>query len=254
VSSNTLVYSARLIPEIADDINAIDKAMRLGYNWQQGLFEILDQLGVDWFVDKLSAENDSIPTLLDNRKALYAVSKGQRTFVDLAGGYHPILQADGVLLLTDIKLKGPAILSNPSASLWDIGDEVACLEFHSIMNTLDKDSLELIRQSIDNVKTEFAALMMHNDADNFSAGANLGLLLQAIHSEDWPAVTELITQDQQIYLQLKYSPFPVVGASSGLALGEGCEVLLHCDAIQAHAELYIGLVETGVGLVPGRGM
>ncbi|MEQ1621492.1 MAG: 3-hydroxyacyl-CoA dehydrogenase NAD-binding domain-containing protein [Methylococcales bacterium] len=253
VLSSTLAYSASLIPEIADDINAIDKAMRLGYNWQHGPFELLDMLGLDWFVGRLTAENQAIPTLLNNRKALYTINAGEKTFVDLAGGYHPIPKAEGVLLLADIKLKSPAILSNPSASLWDIGDGVACLEFHSKMNTLDKDSLNLIRQSIDKVKTEFAALVIHNDAENFSAGANLGLLLQAIHSNDWPAVTELITQGQQTYLQLKYSPFPVVGAPSGLALGGGCEVLLHCDAIQAHAELYIGLVETGVGLIPGWG-
>lgn len=253
VLSNTLVYSASLIPEIADDICVVDNAMRLGYNWQYGPFELLDRLGVDWVVDKLIDESREIPPLLGNRKAMYTASVGQRTFVDLAGRYQPVPQADGVLLLSDIKLQGPAILSNPSASLWDIGDGVVCLEFHSKMNTLDKDSLSLIRQSIDKVKADFAALVIHNDAENFSAGANLSLLLQAIHSKDWPAVTELITQGQQTYLQLKYSRFPVVGAPSGLALGGGCEVLLHCDAIQAHAELYIGLVETGVGLVPGWG-
>jgi 3-hydroxyacyl-CoA dehydrogenase len=121
------------------------------------------------------------------------------------------------------------------------------------MNTLDMDSLGVVRQSVDKVKSDFSALVIHNDADNFSAGANLTLLVKAIHEQDWPAVEQLIKQGQQTYQDLKYAPFPVVAAPSGLALGGGCEILLHCDAIQAHAELYVGLVEVGVGLVPGWG-
>ncbi|MGZ8160341.1 MAG: 3-hydroxyacyl-CoA dehydrogenase NAD-binding domain-containing protein [Methylobacter sp.] len=253
VLSNTLAYSASLIPEIADDIVAVDTSMRLGYNWKYGPFELLDRIGVTWFVDRLLAENREIPPLLANRHSLYKVDSGKRLFADLSGNYQPVRRTDGILLLADIKLQAPAVLENPSASLWDIGDGVACLEFHSKMNTLDMDSLALVRQSVEKVKSDFSALIIHNDADNFSAGANLTLLVQAIHSQDWPAVEQLIKQGQQTYQALKYAPFPVVGAPSGLALGGGCEILLHCDAIQAHAELYVGLVEVGVGLVPGWG-
>ncbi|MDI1232041.1 MAG: 3-hydroxyacyl-CoA dehydrogenase NAD-binding domain-containing protein [Methylobacter sp.] len=269
VLSSTLVYSASLLPEIADDIVAVDTAMRLGYNWKYGPFELLDRIGVDWFVERLVAENREVPPLLvicggdvsrpgrltspPQHHCLYKVESGKRMYVDLSGNYQAVQRPDGVLLLADIKLQAPAVLENPSASLWDIGDGVACLEFHSKMNTLDSDSLTLVRQSIDKVKTDFSALVIYNDADNFSAGANLTLLVQAVHSQDWPAVEQLIKQGQQTYHALKYAPFPVVGAPSGLALGGGCEVLLHCDAIQAHAELYIGLVEVGVGLVPGWG-
>ncbi|MGZ5026267.1 MAG: 3-hydroxyacyl-CoA dehydrogenase NAD-binding domain-containing protein [Methylobacter sp.] len=254
VLSNTLVYSAGLIPEIADDIAAVDTAMRLGYNWKYGPFELLDRIGVDWFVDRLLAENRKVPPLLATcTGGLYRVASGKRLFVDLSGNYQPVCRKDGILLLSDIKLQAPAVLENPSASLWDIGDGVACLEFHSKMNTLDIDSLAMVRQSVDKVKSDFSALVIHNDADNFSAGANLNLLVQAIHNQDWAAVKRIIKQGQQTYKALKYAPFPVVGAPSGLALGGGCEILLHCDAIQAHAELYIGLVEVGVGLVPGWG-
>ncbi|WP_340123746.1 3-hydroxyacyl-CoA dehydrogenase/enoyl-CoA hydratase family protein [Methylobacter svalbardensis] len=269
VLSSTLVYSAGLIPEIADDIVAVDTAMRLGYNWKYGPFELLDRIGVDWFVERLAAENREVPPLLvicggdfsrpgrlkspPQHHCLYKVDSGKRMYADLSGNYQAVQRPDGVLLLADIKLQAPAALENPSASLWDIGDGVACLEFHSKMNTLDSDSLALVRQSIDKVKTDFSALVIHNDADNFSAGADLTLLVQAVHSQDWPAVEQLIKQGQQTYHALKYAPFPVVGAPSGLALGGGCEILLHCDAIQAHAELYIGLVEVGVGLVPGWG-
>ncbi len=277
VLSNTLVYSASLIPEIADDIVAVDTAMRLGYNWKYGPFELLDRIGVDWFVDRLLAENREVPPLLaivgaglvpalsasavsgqpqgiaPTNHSLYKVDSGKRLHADLSGNYQPVRRTDGVLLLADVKLQAPAVLENPSASLWDVGDGVACLEFHSKMNTLDMDSLALVRQSVDKVESDFSALIIHNDADNFSAGANLTLLVQAIHSQDWPAVEQLIEQGQQTYQALKYAPFPVVGAPSGLALGGGCEILLHCDAIQAHAELYVGLVEVGVGLVPGWG-
>ncbi len=194
-----------------------------------------------------------VPKLLADKQPLYQVSSGKLTFTDLSGNYRPVHRAEGVLLLSDMKLQNPALLSNPSASLWDIGDGIVCLEFHSKMNTLDMDTMTLIRQSIDKVGSEFSALVIHNDGDNFSAGANLGLLMQAIHKGDWPSVEQLVIQGQQCYKALKYAPFPVVGAPSGLALGGGCEILLHCDAIQAHAELYMGLVETGVGLIPGWG-
>ena len=272
VLSNTLVYSASLIPEIADDIVAVDTAMRLGYNWKYGPFELLDRIGVAWFVDRLLAENREVPPLLaivgaglvpalsasalsgqPQGRSLYRIDSGKRMHAELSGNYQPIRRTDGILLLADIKLQAPPVLENPSASLWDIGDGVACLEFHSKMNTLDMASLALIRQSVEKVKIDFSALVIHNDADNFSAGANLTLLVKAIHDQDWPEVELIIKQGQQTYQALKYAPFPVVGAPSGLALGGGCEILLHCDAIQAHAELYIGLVEVGVGLVPGWG-
>jgi len=253
VISHSLCYAASLIPEIADDITSVDAAMRDGYNWKYGPFELLDQIGVTWFVDKLKAEKRMVPPLLANNSCLYKTDAGKLEFADPTGNYHPIRRAEGVLLLADIKQKSTPFLTNNSASLWDIGDGVACLEFHSKMNTLDMDIMALINQCIDKVAKEFKALVIHNDAENFSAGANLGLLMHAIHHKDWAAVAELIKQGQQTYKRLKYSPFPVVGAPSGLALGGGCEILLHCDAIQAHAELYMGLVEVGVGLIPGWG-
>ena len=254
VISNALCYAANLIPEIADDIASVDAAMCDGYNWKFGPFELLDQIGVPWIVAKLKAENRAVPPILANNTRLYRAGTGkQLEFADPAGVYHSLSRAEGVLLLADVKQKSIAVLKNNSASLWDIGDGVACFEFHSKMNTLDMDIMTLLNQSIDKITQEFKALVIHNDAENFSAGANLGLLMHAIQHKDWQAVAELIKQGQQSYKRLKYAPFPVVGAPSGLALGGGCEILLHCDAIQAHAELYIGLVEVGVGLIPGWG-
>ena len=253
IISHTLCYSASLVPEISDDITGIDAAMRDGYNWKFGPFELLDQIGLPWFVEKLKNENRLVPPLLLNKESLYAVQDGKLHYADTGGHYLPVRRAKGVLLLSDIKQQSKPVLRNVSASLWDVGDGVACLEFHSKMNTLDMDIMALINDSIDKVKAEFKALVIHNDAENFSAGANLGLLMKAIHQQDWAAVGQLITQGQQTYQRLKYASFPVIGAPSGLALGGGCEILLHCDAIQAHAELYMGLVEVGVGLIPGWG-
>jgi len=253
VISKTLGYAASLAPEISDDITAIDAAMRDGYNWKFGPFELLDQIGAGWFVDRMQAENLSVPALLANKQPLYKAEAGKLHFTGFDGVYRPVVRASGVELLADVKLRGAPVLKNRSASLWDAGDGVACLEFHSKMNTLDMEIMELIRQSIDKVQGGFKALVIHNEGENFSAGANLGLLMHAIAHNDWAGVAQLITTGQQTYQALKYAPFPVVAAPSGLALGGGCEILLHCDAIQAHAELYMGLVEVGVGLIPGWG-
>lgn len=253
VLSKTLTYAATLIPEISNDIAGIDAAMRDGYSWKFGPFELLDQIGVPWFAEKLRNEQRPVPDLLARNTRLYSTDSGRLEFADHSGRYHPLLRAEGVLLLSDIKRQSEPLLSNASASLWDIGDGAVCLEFHSKMNTLDMDSMAMIDQSLEKVKHNFKALVIHNEADNFSAGANLGLLVSAIREQNWATVQQLITTGQQTYQKLKYAPFPVVAAPSGLALGGGCEILLHCDAIQAHAELYMGLVEVGVGLIPGWG-
>jgi 3-hydroxyacyl-CoA dehydrogenase len=159
----------------------------------------------------------------------------------------------GVLLLADVKRGRQPIVANKAASLWDLGDGVACLEFHTKMNAFDADLLGMVKKAIDTVAKGYKALVIHNDADNFSVGANLGLALFAANVALWPAIDQLVDQGQKTFKALKYAPFPSVAAPSGMALGGGCEVLLHCSAIQAHAESYIGLVECGVGLVPGWG-
>lgn len=252
VISKTLLYATSLVPEIADDITAVDKAMCLGYNWEYGPFELLDKIGVDWFADRIKQEGKEIPELLTSDN-FYKTDSGVLEYRTLSAAYQSVSRAEGVLLLSDVKLIKPAVLENVSASLWDVGDGVACFEFHSKMNTFDMDILSLLRESLKKVEQDFKALVIHNEADNFSAGANLSLLMFAINQGNWEGVENLIRQGQQTFMALKYAPFPVVAAPTGLALGGGCEILLHCDAIQAHAELYTGLVEVGVGLVPSWG-
>lgn len=253
VLSRTLAYAASLVPEIADDIVAVDQAMKLGYNWEHGPLELIDRIGVPWFAAKLKSEGMPVPALLESVDRFYRIEQGRLHHLTVDKAYQPVKRPHGVLLLSDVKLQGAPLARNGSASLWDLGDGVLCLEFHSKMNTLDPQIMEMIGKALEIAGKEHKALVIHNEAANFSAGANLGILLFTINIAAWGEVENLLRQGQEIYKRLKYAPFPVVAAPSGMALGGGCEILLHCDAVQAHAELYAGLVEVGVGLIPGWG-
>jgi 3-hydroxyacyl-CoA dehydrogenase len=255
VLARTLAYAARLVPEIADDIVAVDEAMRLGYNWGRGPFELIDLLGSDWFAEHLAADGMEVPALLATAagRPFYRVAQGRLEYLGVDGDYRPVERPDGVLLLADVKRLGEPLAHNHAASLWDLGDGVLCVEFHTKMNAMEPDILALLRQAIDLVAREHRALVLYNEGEQFSAGANLGLVMFAANVAAWDQIEAMIAEGQQTYQALKQAPFPVVGAPSGLALGGGCELLLHCDAVQAHAESYVGLVEVGVGVVPGWG-
>ena len=255
VLSRTLSYAARLVPEISDDITGVDDAMRLGYNWKFGPFELIDQLGSGWFAERLKEDGMEVPKLLEMAagRPFYRTENGRLQFLRLDGAYQDVVRPDGVLLLADIKRRSKPVAKNMSASLWDIGDGVLCLEFHSKMNSLNPFVLAMIEKAIRLVPGGYKALVVYNEGSNFSVGANIGILLVAMKLRAWFAVRYLISRGQDVYKALKYAPFPVVGAPSGMALGGGCEILLHCDAVQAHAETYTGLVEVGVGIVPGWG-
>ena len=255
VTLKMLWYSATLVPEIADDIHSINTAMKLGYAWKWGPFELIDKLGVNWVIEHLTAMNMSIPKLLETAKdkGFYRTDNGMLQYLTTTGTYKDVPRRPGVLLLADIKRRSKPIVKNSSAALWDIGDGVVCLEFTSKMNALDMDIITMIDRSIDVVAKDYKAMVIHNEGSNFSVGANLGLAMFAINLGLWTDIETLIRGGQSTYQKLKHSPFPVVAAPSGMALGGGCEVILHSDAIQAHAELYTGLVEVGVGLVPAWG-
>lgn len=255
VLSRTLAYAARLAPEIADDIAAVDTAMRLGYNWTDGPFALIDKLGTGWFAERLRADGQEVPPLLEIAagRPFYRTQGGRLHALALSGDYRPVERPEGVLLLADVKRASRPLAANRSASLWDIGDGVACLEFHSKMNALNPLSLRMVEKAIRIVRDRYKALVIYNEGEHFSVGANIGLLLITMKLRAWFAANFLVRRGQKTYRALKYAPFPVVGAPSGMALGGGCEILLHCDAVQAHAETYAGLVETGVGIVPAWG-
>jgi len=255
VLGQTLSYAAALVGDAADEVESIDEAMRLGYNWKFGPFELIDQLGGAWLTANLEVSGFPVPAILRvaDGRPFYRVQDGRRQALSLDGEYHDLVRPEGVIMLDDIKLTSKPILKNGSAALWDVGDGVACFEFTSKMNSLDPDILDLLMRSIHQVAKDFKALVIYNEGSNFSAGANLGLALFAANIAAWSEIENLVAQGQTTYNMLKYAPFPVVGAPSGMALGGGCEILLHCDAVQAHAETYAGLVEVGVGLIPGWG-
>ena len=256
VLSHTLSYAAALVPEIADDIHAVDEAMKNGYAWKWGPFELIDKLGPRWFAERLAAEGMVVPPLLEKvgDSNFYRTENGRLQYFGTDGAYHNVERADGVLLLSDIKRSSDRIAGNASASLWDIGDKVLCLEFHSKMNAVDEGIMTMTANAMKMIPAQgYEALVIHNEGTNFSVGANVGLALFAANIAAWPKITESVKQGQDIYKKLKFAPFPVIGAPSGMALGGGCEILLHCDVIEAHAETYMGLVEVGVGLVPAWG-
>jgi 3-hydroxyacyl-CoA dehydrogenase len=207
------------------------------------------------FVARLEAEGRPVPDMLRmaDGRPFYRIEAGRRQVIGLDGGYHDVTRPDGVLLLEDIRLAGKPVLKNGSAALWDIGDGVAALEFTSKMNAIDGEILKLIGQAVPLVARDFKALVIYNEGANFSAGANLGLAMFAVNIAAWGEIEKLVGGGQMALKALKYAPFPVVAAPAGMALGGGCEIVLHADAVQAHAESYIGLVECGVGLVPGWG-
>ncbi|MBT9288582.1 3-hydroxyacyl-CoA dehydrogenase [Hyphomicrobiaceae bacterium 22] len=255
VMASTLAYAALLVGDASDEVDAIDEAMRLGYNWKEGPFELIDRIGVDRFAALIAEDGLPVAPILRIAagRSFYRVEGGIRQVLGLDGQYRDLARPAGVIMLADVKRAGEPVLKNGSAALWDVGDGVACLEFTAKMNTLDPDVMDLIVQAVPVVAERFRALVIYNEGSNFSVGANLGLALFAANIAAWGEIEKLVAAGQEAFKALKYAPFPVVGAPSGMALGGGCEILLHCHAVQAHAETYMGLVEAGVGVVPGWG-
>ncbi len=255
VMSKTLSYAVQHAPDIAGDIEAVDRAMRLGYNWKWGPFELIDKMSPAWFADYLEAQDMEVPAMLAavGNKTFYRVQDGKLHRFN--GTRHvPVERTAGTISLADIKLTQKPMFSNPSASVWDIGDGVACLEFTSKMNSLDPLILWIVNKAVKELPARgFKGLVIYNEGSNFSVGANIAMVLIAGKLHLWPLVQLILSYGQNTFRRLKYSPFPVVGAPGGMSLGGGCEVLLHCDRLTPHAETYIGLVEAAVGIVPGWG-
>ncbi len=267
VFKQTMLYTISHAEEVAGSINDIDEAMKLGYNWNLGPFEMVDKIGVDWFIEKLEAEGTKLPKLLEavRGKSFYKVENGKLNQMNNDGsGYSEIKRPEGVLLLSDIKRASKPVFETPKflqkqgmgAAIWDIGDGVLCFEFKSKSNVIDPLIMRALRKTIKTIESdsnEYKALVIHNEGDNFSLGANLQLAEYAHNLKQTWLIDKIVKQGQEVYQELKQSKFPVVSAPRGMALGGGCEILLHSDAVQAHAESYIGLVEVGVGLIPGWG-
>jgi len=262
--SDLWTYAANRVPEISDSIVEIDRAMKLGFNWELGPFELWDAAGVEATVLRMKKEGKPVAAnveklLASGQKFWYGddpkASSG-RAYFDLASGHvKPVEVSTGVWSVAVAKKSNGVVKKNSGASLVDLGDGVACIEFHSKMNTLGTDIIGLITQTLKSggPGDNFDAFVITNDATNFSVGANLMLLLISVQEEEWDDVDLVIRQFQGMTQAIKFSPKPVVSAPFGLCLGGGTEISLHAAARQPHAELYTGLVEVGVGLLPGGG-
>ncbi len=254
--SDLFLYSAERVPEIADEIFQIDRAMRWGYANKLGPFELWDALGFRNVCARLEKDGHSLPPPVhrmysQGAESLYLWStKGKQYFDFISSSYKPLHERNS---LSDLKRAGNVVKSNAGASLIDLGDGVVCLEFHSKMNTLGEDQVGMIYSGISELEKNFDAMVIANQGENFSVGANLMLVLLGAQEGEWDEINAAIHRFQQANMALKYAPKPVVAAPFSRALGGGCEIPLHCSRIQASAETYIGLVEVGVGLIPGAG-
>jgi 3-hydroxyacyl-CoA dehydrogenase len=257
--SRTFRYTANLIPEIADNIVEVDRAMRWGYNWEMGIFETWDAIGVEKSVTRMKEEGLPIPAnvqkLLDaGAKSFYKKHDGQQFYFDFATEqYLPLADPPGVIILKSVKDRSGVIKKNSGASLIDIGDGVACLEFHSKMNSIGGDTLQMLKQSLAEVEKNFVGLVVGNQGTNFCVGANIMLMLMEAQEENWEELDMMSRVFQQSTMSLRYSPKPVVVAPFNMVFGGGCEFVLHGDRVRAAAETYIGLVEVGVGIIPAGG-
>ncbi|GMB09056.1 3-hydroxyacyl-CoA dehydrogenase/enoyl-CoA hydratase family protein [Thermolongibacillus altinsuensis] len=257
ILSPVLLYSAELLGEIADDIVAIDRAMKWGFGWELGPFETWDAIGVKQAIEKMKAEGRSIPAwveemLANGHESFYKREGGNVLFYD-RGEYKAIEENPKVIHIQRLKEERGVIKKNSGASLIDLGDDVALLEFHSPNNAIGLDIVQMINDALEEVDRNYKGLVIGNQGKNFCVGANLAMILMEAQDDNYFEIEFVVRQFQQAMMKIKYSPKPVVVAPFAMTLGGGTEICLPASRIQASSETYMGLVEVGVGLIPGGG-
>src|ERR1700688_481978 len=257
--SEMCLYAARRLPEISDSVVDVDHALQWGFAWEMGPFEMMDAIGVKAFAAQIQKEGRALPPAIEKlltsgRKGFYESEKGKTTIFDVkTGTAKPLETPKGIIVVKSQKEAGREVERNSGASLIDLGDGVVCCEFHAKMNAIGADLIAMIHKGLKRLETDFDAMVIANQATNFSVGANLMLVLVGAQEQEWDEVHMAVQQFQNVNLAIKYAPKPVVAAPQGMALGGGCEISLHAAKIHSAAEAYIGLVEVGVGLIPGGG-
>ncbi len=257
--TETLIYSANRIPEIADDIVNVDNAMKWGFAWKMGPFETWDAIGVKKSTAKMKETGYELPAWVEEmiesgKESFYRREAGVLQYYDpQSREYQEVPVKPGIILLPSLKERNKEVAGNTGASLIDLGDGVACLEFHAKMNALGDDIINMTVKTGEIVERDFDGLVIANHAENFSVGANLAMVLFAAQEEEWDDLDWAIRTLQNALMKLKYLEKPVVAAPAGMALGGGCEVCLAADRVRYAAETYMGLVEVGVGLIPAGG-
>ena len=259
VLSETLLYAAKRIPEIADDVVNIDHAIKWGFNWTLGPFETWDAIGVEESVARMRREGKEIPEnvekmLAGGNASFYRRRDGDLEFYDFgSGAYVPVPISPDVIFLPALKERNQVVRGNAGATLYDIGDGVLCLEFHTKMNTIDADIVAMMNEGVSLAEKEFAGMVIANHAEHFCVGANLMLVFLEAQNKNFANIEAMVRELQNACMRLRYSERPVVAAPAGMALGGGAEICLGADRIRAAAETYMGLVEVGVGLLPAGG-
>jgi 3-hydroxyacyl-CoA dehydrogenase len=255
-----LNYAASIVPEVADDITSVDNASKWGYGWELGPFEIWDTLGVDESVERMEADGMTVTPWVKQMLAagyasFYKKEDGRPCYYNPASKeYVPVKADPRAIVIKDLKSDEKRIIAhNPSASLVDIGNGVLCLEFHSKLNALDTDISRMMAQASQELEGDWVGLVIGNQGEHFSAGANLAMLAEGAQQREWGQVETAVKMAQDGAMAFRYSPKPVVSAPFNMTLAGGAEAMMGASAICAAAESYIGLVEAGVGLVPAGG-
>ena len=256
--SATLRYAAGCIPEIADDVVNVDRALRWGFGWELGPFELWDAIGFRASCERMVEEGHALPPLAQalydsGADGFYQREGGVTSFYGAKGELSPVPTQPEFLVLADLKDAGGVVIESPDASLVDLGDGVACLEFHTKMNTIGPGIVDMMERSLDEVEANWRGLVVGNDAPQFGAGANLLLILNEIDDDNFEDVEWTLERFQRVNQRMRFSRRPVVVAPHGLTLAGCCEVVLGGDAVCAALETYIGLVEVGAGLIPAGG-
>ena len=259
ILQESLLYTAHRIPEIADDITSVDRAMTCGFGWELGPFEIWDALGVERVSSRMEREGKALPPLVtallgSGAGSFYRREAGRLYAFDMqAGKQVEVREQPGIILLSALHERTRVVARNPGASLVDMGDGVACLEFHSKNNAIGPDIVQMMRTSLELCAGRFDALVIGNQGKHFCVGANLMALLFEAQDDNWDEIDLMVRAFQEVNMAVKVFEKPVVAAPFGMTLGGGCEICLHAAKVRAAAETYIGLVEVGVGLIPAGG-
>lgn len=251
-------YCSFRIPEVADELYKIDQAVSAGFGWELGPFASWDLLGVPETVKKMEAEgfkpNQWVYDMLEKGiTSFFSSENGKKQYYDISTGAYKVVPGTEGLILLDNLRKNNVVWGNKGATIFDIGDGVVNLEFHTKMNSMGPEVIEGLNTAYNIAEKDFRGLVVGNEGQNFSAGANLAMLFMFACEQEWDEINMMIAQFQNTMRKARFSSVPVVVATSGLALGGGCELSVHADRIQAHAETYMGLVEVGVGLIPAGG-
>jgi 3-hydroxyacyl-CoA dehydrogenase len=257
-SAGLFAYVSNRLPEISDDLYKIDDAMRAGFGWELGPFELWDTVGLEQGLKLIADNNKQVAQWVKDMqakgiKSFYKTEKGNRYYYNVSAGEYTVIPGTEDMVLLDVLREENTVWKNADSTIVHLGDGILNLEFHTKMNTIGGGVIEGVNKAIDLAEKEYKGLVISNTGQNFSAGANVGMIFMMAAEQDFDELDFAVRSFQNTMMRVRYSKTPVIVAPHNMALGGGCEMSMHADKVVAHAELYMGLVEFGVGLIPGGG-